>query len=77
MDFNFKEYTRLMGRFDLTEEEAPIGGWVNSAIFLAFRGTAINIVAEDSDGKDYIEIVLDGVARNWINIKRGVHEYVI
>ena len=66
-----------MGRFDLTEEEAPIGGWVNSAIFLAFRGTAINIIAEDSDGKDYIEIVLDGIARNWINIKQGVHEYII
>lgn len=66
-----------MGRFDLTEEETPKCGWVNSAIFLAFQGTAINMTAEDSDGQDYVEIILDGVARNWINLKKGVHEYVI
>lgn len=75
--FSFKKNARLMGRFDRKEEEAPVGGWVNSAVFLSFRGTAINMTAEDSEGKDYVEIVLDGIARNWINIKKGVHEYVI
>ncbi len=77
MDFSFKKYARLMGRFDLSEEETPICGWVNSAVFLTFRGTAVNMIAEDSEGKDYVEIILDGIARNWINIKKGVHEYVI
>lgn len=77
MEFDFKKYTRLMGRFDRTEEGTLIGGWVNSAIFLTFRGTAINLIAEDSDGEDYIEIVVDGIARNWINLKKGIHEYRI
>ena len=66
-----------MGRFDLTEEEAPVCAWVNSAVFLAFKGTSIHMTAEDSTGQDYIEIVVDGVARNWMNLKKGVHEYVI
>lgn len=77
MEFSFKKYARLMGRFDLSEEETPLCGWVNSAVFITFKGTAINMVAEDSEGKDYVEIVLDGIACNWINIKKGVHEYVI
>lgn len=77
MEFSFSAHARLMGRFDLAEEEKPKCGWVNSAVFVAFRGTAISMTAEDSEGQDYVEIVLDGVARNWINLKKGVHEYVI
>ncbi len=77
MEFSFKKHARFMGRFDLSEEESPLCGWVNSAVFIAFRGTAVNLTAEDSQGQDYIEIVVDGVARNWINLKKGVHEYVI
>lgn len=75
--FSFAKHARLMGRFDLSEKEKPKCGWVNSAVFVAFKGTAILMTAEGFSGKDYIEIVLDGVARNWINLKEGVHEYVI
>lgn len=35
------------------------------------------MTAEDSGGQDYVEIVLDGIARNWINLKKGVHAYII
>jgi hypothetical protein len=77
MEFSFKKNARLMGRFDLSEKETPKCGWVNSALFLTFRGTAINMIAEDSEGNDYIEIVLDGIARNWTNLKRGTHEYIL
>lgn len=77
LEFSFTKFARLMGRFHLTEKENPKCGWVNSAVFLAFRGTAISMTAEDSDGQDYVEIVVDGVARNWINLKKGVHEYII
>lgn len=69
LEFSFTKFARLMGRFYLTEKENPKCGWVNSAVFLAFRGTAISMTAEDSDGQDYVEIVVDGVARNWINLK--------
>ncbi|MDO3411797.1 SGNH/GDSL hydrolase family protein [Saccharibacillus sp. CPCC 101409] len=77
MEFRFAEHARLMGRFDRTEAEAPRCAWVNSAVFLGFSGGEIRMTAEGSDGLDYVEIVLDGVARNWINIKQGTHEYVI
>ncbi|WP_405113346.1 SGNH/GDSL hydrolase family protein [Paenibacillus sp. FSL K6-1217] len=77
MEFSFTGNARLMGRFDLTDPKKPVCAWVNSAVFVAFRGTGISMTAEDSGGQDYVEIVLDGVARNWINLKEGVHEYVI
>lgn len=77
MTFSFNRSARLMGRFDRTDEEKPRCGWVNSAVFVAFRGTAIQMTAEDSNGDDYVEIVLDGVARNWINLRQGVHEYIV
>ncbi|MCL6458937.1 MAG: acetyl xylan esterase [Gorillibacterium sp.] len=77
LDFSFKQCARLMGRFDRTEEERPRCGWVNSAVFLAFQGTAIHMTAEDSHGQDYVEIVVDGIARNWINLEKGVHDYII
>jgi hypothetical protein len=77
MDFSFKQNARLMGRFDLTEEETPKCAWVNSAVLITFQGTAINMTAEGSEGNDYVEIVVDGIARNWINIEKGVHEYAI
>lgn len=76
MGFRFKEHARLMGRFEI-EERTVKCAWVNSAVFVTFKGTAINMTAEDSDGNDYVEIVLDGIARNWINLKKGIHEYVI
>ncbi len=77
MEFSFKQNARFMGRFDLTEEETPKCAWVNSAVFVAFRGTAINMTAEGSEGNDYVEIVVDGIACNWMNIKKGIHEYII
>lgn len=77
MGFKFTQNARLMGRFDLTEREKPKCAWVNSAVFVAFQGTAITMAAEGSSGDDYVEIVRDGVARNWINLKKGTHEYVI
>jgi hypothetical protein len=77
MNFSFKKNARFMGRFDMTEEETPKCAWVNSAVFVTFHGTAVNMIAEGSEGNDYVEIVVDGIARNWINIKEGVHEYII
>ncbi|MTW87672.1 acetyl xylan esterase [Virgibacillus dakarensis] len=77
MGFNFQSNARLMGRFDQTDPWAPKCGWVNSAVFLRFRGSEIHMTVDDSDGTDYVEIVLDGVARNWIPLKKGIHTYVI
>lgn len=76
MGFDFSN-ARFMGRFDLSDPSAPKCGWVNSAVFVRFRGNEITMTAEDSGGIDYIEIVLDGIARNWIRLNQGVHEYVI
>ncbi|MDF2543956.1 MAG: acetyl xylan esterase [Herbinix sp.] len=77
MSFSFQKNARFMGRFDLTDPEAPRCGWVNSAVFLQFRGNEISMTADDSNGTDYVEVVLDGVARNWIHLDKGIHEYVI
>jgi hypothetical protein len=77
VSFDFKNHARFMGRFDLSYPTAPKCGWVNSAVFMRFVGNQIHMIAEDSDGKDCVEIVLDGIARNWIQLKKGVHEYVI
>lgn len=65
-----------MGRFDLSDPNSPRCAWVNSAVFVRFRGSEINLVAEGF-GENYIEIVLDGIARNWIQIHQGIHEYKI
>ena len=77
MNFDFEKNARFMGRFDLSNPDAPRCGWVNSAIFIRFNGSEIKMVAEDSSGKDCVEIVLDGIARNWMQLQEGVHEYII
>lgn len=77
MSFDFVKHARFMGRFDLSDPSVPKCGWVNSAVFIRFRGNQINMIAEDSDGKGHVEIVLDGIARNWIPLHKGIHEYVI
>lgn len=75
--FSFVKHARLMGRFDCQDPEAPVAAWVNSAVFLTFEGEEIWMRAEDSDGEDYLEIILDGVARNWIGLEKGVRDYRI
>lgn len=75
--FSFTENTRLMGRFDCSDPQAPVAAWVNSAVFLTFEGEEIWLRAEDSDGQDYLEIVLDGIARNWIGMEKGTKDYCL
>ncbi|MBO0995789.1 SGNH/GDSL hydrolase family protein [Bacillus sp. SD088] len=77
MVFNFQQHVRFMGRFDQTDPAKPECGWVNSAVFLRFKGSEIRMTVEDSTGTDYVEIILDGIARNWIQLQKGTHEYVL
>ncbi len=74
---SFAENVRLMGRFDESDPSAPVAAWVNSAVFCTFEGKEIWLKAEDSSGEDCLEIILDGVARNWIALKKGVHDYLV
>lgn len=75
--FSFSKNARLMGRFDCREPEKPVAAWVNSAVFLTFEGEELWMRAEDSDGQDYVEIILDGIARNWIGLEKGTRDYRI
>lgn len=75
--FSFFEHARFMGRFDLQNPDKPVAAWVNSAVFLTFEGEEIWLTAEDPDGQNYLEIVVDGVARNWIGLEKGIKDYKI
>ncbi len=74
---SFTENVRLMGRFDRSDLSAPVAAWVNSAVFCTFEGKEVWLRAEDSSGENCLEIILDGVARNWIGLKQGIHDYLI
>ncbi len=78
-EFSFVKNARLMGRFDDRNPEAPVAGWVNSAIFLTFRGTEIRMQVDPSynNGNNYLEIVLDGSSRDYVQMKPDVGEYVL
>ncbi|MFT4143956.1 MAG: SGNH/GDSL hydrolase family protein [Mobilitalea sp.] len=77
MDINFMNHARFMGRIDLSDPFAPVFGWVNSAVFIRFIGSKINMLVEDAEGTNSVEVVVDGIARNWIQLQKGVHEYEI
>ena len=52
---------RYMGRVDLSDPAAPVFGWAATTITVRFQGTSLRGIFRDSTGKDYLQVMIDGV----------------
>ncbi|HEX3774774.1 MAG TPA: SGNH/GDSL hydrolase family protein, partial [Polyangiaceae bacterium] len=50
---------RFIGRFDMTNPNAPVAEWSGSAISLRFTGTSIGVTLSDG-ASDVFEVIIDG-----------------
>jgi lysophospholipase L1-like esterase len=50
---------RFIGRFDMTNPDAPVFEWPGTAISLRFKGTAIGVTLSDG-ASNVFEVILDG-----------------
>jgi lysophospholipase L1-like esterase len=50
---------RFIGRFDMSNPNAPVSEWSGTAVSLRFKGTAIGVTLTDGTN-DVFEVVLDG-----------------
>ena len=78
---------RLIGRFDLSTPGTPTAEWSGSAMHARFTGSSVS--AKVGGGKNYFEIVLDGVVKSPLltdggstyllatNLEAGTHEALV
>ncbi|TDK60442.1 GDSL-type esterase/lipase family protein [Sapientia aquatica] len=52
---------QYMGRVDFSAPTAPVLGWANTSITVNLNGTAIRGTFSDSTGKDFLQVMVDGV----------------
>ena len=70
---------RFIGRFDLSQPDAPTFAWPGTAIALRFTGTAIGVTLTDkgSDkGNNVFEVVLDG-KHTVLPLQTGTKKYAL
>ena len=69
------EPIHFIGRFDMTDPEAPVFEWSGSAIWTRFFGTTISVEL-DGSANDF-EVEIDGVHQPVISHLGGDHTYVL
>jgi len=52
---------QYMGRVDFSNPIAPVFGWASTSITVNFQGTSLQGIFQDSTGKDYLQVMVDGV----------------
>jgi hypothetical protein len=52
---------QYMGRVDFSDPAAPVFGWAATTITVRFQGTSLRGIFRDSTGRDYLQVMIDGV----------------
>ena len=52
---------QYMGRVDFSTPTAPVFGWAATTITVNFQGTSLQGIFRDSTGRDYLQVMIDGV----------------
>jgi lysophospholipase L1-like esterase len=65
-----------LGRFVFDDNGSAAFSWPGSAIEARFRGDAISARIEDS-GWDFLDVRIDDKLHSRLNLKKGLHSYVI
>ena len=68
---------RRTGRFDISDPAGPRCSWPAGSVTLKFRGTALNVVLNDSTNNDAYEVVVDDHPAGVLTTRNGVHVYAL
>jgi lysophospholipase L1-like esterase len=66
---------RFIGRFDLSQPDAPVFAWPGTAIALRFTGSAVGVTLSDN-GSNVFEVVLDG-KHTVLTLQSGTKTYAL
>ena len=63
------------GRIDFSNPEAPRFSYSGVSVRACFKGTSIGMIMDDDIGRNFYNVILDGVVIDTINVTKGIKTY--